>query len=79
MLPGSLPLLVSDLVDQRADFLNLNSNVAFILQHDLGVAEEADSSGCACQEDRACLESRSLREVADLLGDGENHVSLIRQ
>src|ERR1700742_4319377 len=61
----SSPLLVPDLVDQRADLLDFDSDVSLILEDDAGLAEEANARGRSGQEDRAGLESRALREVAD--------------
>jgi len=70
----NLPLLISNLIYQRADLLNLNPDVTTILKNHTWLAEEANPGGCARQEDGASLQRSTLTEVADLLRDGEDHV-----
>lgn len=61
-------------VDQRANLLNLNPNITTILEHHTRVAEIANASRGAREKNGARLQCRALREVADLLRNGEDHV-----
>ena len=71
-----LPVLILDLVDQRADLLDPNPDITTILQHDSGLAEEANTGGCAGEEDGAGFQRCALGEVGNLFFDVEDHVSV---
>lgn len=72
----NLRLLVLEHADQAPNVRqNLHRKDITVTDLLLGFPADADTCWCAGQDHRACGESRSLREKADKLGDGEDEVA----